>query len=166
MAAEVGDKRSTEKEEELTSFLVRELSSLSAVEREAVLDDIHGVAGVAAVDRRQIESSLAEFDRIFYQEQRQSSLLNGLKLEPVVVRSLRLKFLRRFNFDVATAVQCMLRHFQLKVKLFGREKVNSKITQNDLNPKDLECLNNGHLQLLPQRDRAGVAGQSDDQETA
>jgi hypothetical protein len=49
----------------------------------------------------------------------------------------------------------MLAFFEQKLRIFGRDKLTKDITLQDLNEEDLKVLNNGHLQLLPQRDRAG-----------
>ena len=67
----------------------------------------------------------------------------------------RLMFLRSEHFDAAAAAR-KLRHFlTMKLELFGPEKLCRPITLDDLDPDDIECLMNGHLQLLNKRDQAG-----------
>jgi hypothetical protein len=49
----------------------------------------------------------------------------------------------------------MFRHFEIKREQFRAEKLCKDITLEDMGPADLKCIDNGHVQLLPIRDRAG-----------
>jgi hypothetical protein len=67
----------------------------------------------------------------------------------------RLMFLRADDFDPYKAVQRMVRHFDQKCNLFGKEKIGRDIRLKDLSPDDMESLACGSLQFLPRTDRAG-----------
>ena len=48
-----------------------------------------------------------------------------------------------------------MRHFEEKYKLFGTDSLSKNIEISDLGQGDLKYLQAGHLQILPERDRAG-----------
>jgi hypothetical protein len=52
------------------------------------------------------------------------------------------------------AVQMILRHFQIKQKLFGNKLLTKDVRQADLSALDMEILNRGMIQILPQRDES------------
>jgi hypothetical protein len=66
-------------------------------------------------------------------------------------------FLRCDEFRVKNAAKRMMKHFDMKIELFGVDKLGRDITLNDFDPFDIECLNAGFFQVLPTRDRAGRA---------
>jgi hypothetical protein len=43
----------------------------------------------------------------------------------------------------------------LKLEIWGKEKLEKKITLADFDEHDMATLENGHVQLLPVRDHAG-----------
>jgi hypothetical protein len=67
----------------------------------------------------------------------------------------RLMFLRAEAFDPYKAAQRMVRHFDQKGCLFGKEKLGRDIRLNDLSPDDMESMAFGSFQFLPRTDRAG-----------
>ena len=48
-----------------------------------------------------------------------------------------LRFLRAERFDAQKAAVRLVRNFQMKLDLFGKELLVKEITQQDLNPQDL-----------------------------
>lgn len=70
-------------------------------------------------------------------------------------RDFRLMFLRADNFNVKKAALRMARHFQVKLDLFGKERLASNITQDDLHKDTFDALYSGHMQVLPTRDHLG-----------
>ena len=69
--------------------------------------------------------------------------------------NLRIKFLRGERFDTKLAANKLMKHFQVKQKLFGKSKLVKNITQSDLNQEDLDMLYSGITQMLPTKDNAG-----------
>ena len=95
-------------------------------------------------------------DAVFMDAQQAAYQQAASKSEEYVKdRSLRLKFLRADCFNVSNAAGRMVRFFEQKLKIFGPDLLAEDITLADLNSDDLAVLNNGHLELVPQRDRSG-----------
>jgi hypothetical protein len=138
--------------------LADELNGLSVKEREQCLHDIHGVADVIQESPELLSTSLLKLQAAL--ERKRTKTYSLAELEPesyVHTRPFRLMFLRADDFDVEEAADRMLQHLENKLELFGPSRLCQKITQAELTPEDFECLQNGHQQLLPVRDRAGRA---------
>ena len=76
------------------------------------------------------------------------------------VQNLRLKFLRADRFDVSMAGSRLVFHFAMKQELFpeddhGGDILGRNICYSDLNDDDVARLEEGWLQILPERDTAG-----------
>jgi hypothetical protein len=69
--------------------------------------------------------------------------------------SFLLRFLIAENFDAKAAAARLVRHFQKKVELYGREKLGSAIQVRDLGMDDQLALASGGVQLLQAKDREG-----------
>jgi hypothetical protein len=68
----------------------------------------------------------------------------------------RLMFLRTECFNPKSAAQTIATHFEIKRRIFGDGEVLARdVRQDDLNEEDLSKLNDGFIQVLPQRDAAG-----------
>jgi hypothetical protein len=145
--------------EDPDALLARELTRLSMQERENVLYDVHGVA--EAVDEQPdfVNTCLGQFDTELDTIQGKSAYDQALLLDPQYVRNFnfRLKLLRASRFDAKEAALRMVRHFQIKLELFGTDQLVKDIQISDLNSEDVACLESGFLQLLPMPDRAGRA---------
>ncbi|KAL3940117.1 MAG: hypothetical protein SGBAC_005278 [Bacillariaceae sp.] len=66
----------------------------------------------------------------------------------------RLMFLRANSFDVKASAEQMIRYFEQKQLLFGKDKLTKDITINDLDSDDKDFLKQGSMQVLP-NDTAG-----------
>jgi hypothetical protein len=69
-------------------------------------------------------------------------------------------FLRAWGFEnPQLAAECMVQHFEMKMDLFGKDKLGRKIRLSDLeesdDPKDLEVVQCGVCQVLLGTDRGG-----------
>jgi hypothetical protein len=145
-------------QEEADALVAKDMNELSMAERERVLHDIHGVSDIPEEDVSKVTAKFAALDRAI-----QKNITKGSAYEQALSTSegyvkdysSRLKFLRADCFDAEKAAKRMLAFFEQKLRIFGRDKLTKDITLQDLNEEDLKVLNNGHLQLLPQRDRAG-----------
>ena len=67
----------------------------------------------------------------------------------------RLMFLRAEEYDPTRAAIRVIRHFDHKAMLFGKDKLDQTIRLSDLNGDDLESLSCGGFQFLPVADRGG-----------
>jgi len=72
-------------------------------------------------------------------------------------RKFRLSFLRAEHYDVKKAATRLIDYFEEKRRLFGVDNLTTKIPVQDLDAETKDCLESGHFQLLPGRDRAGRA---------
>ncbi len=152
------------KEESITLFdeIAKELNALTMQERETILHQLHGVSNDNIIEESEdvIAESLINFQILLEEERiKQSNHLLRLaeKQYPNRIKDedFRLMFLRANNFDIKAAVDRLLAHLEMQQLLFGEEKVGKKITLNDLTAGDIQALENGHFQILPEKDRAG-----------
>eukprot|EP00934_Nitzschia_sp_Nitz4_P001037 Nitzschia sp. Nitz4//scaffold72_size95085//9529//10647//NITZ4_004743-RA/size95085-augustus-gene-0.63-mRNA-1//1//CDS//3329557324//1037//frame0 len=81
----------------------------------------------------------------------------ALKQNPMFVQSsqLRLRFLRADRFDPKAAAKRFILHFNLKQEFFGEKLLTKDITQDDLEPEDLDVLYNCVAYCMPIKDPAG-----------
>ena len=68
---------------------------------------------------------------------------------------LRLLFLRIFGFNAKDAAAGMLDYFDIKLDLWGPERIGTKITIANMGDGPRMALENGHMQILPSKDSAG-----------
>ncbi|CAJ1947161.1 unnamed protein product [Cylindrotheca closterium] len=119
------------------------LNELSMKEREAAIEELHGVSNAFKEDPAIIQSSLNNI-------RRQLSLRGISVFEDAEL----LKFLRAETFDVEKAAARFNRSADAHRKLFGKQ---GPIQYSDLSDEDKGYLQSGFMQLLPKRDRAGRA---------
>ena len=144
------------------SIIAQEMSSLSVKDREAVYYDIHGVAPVIDetsehdfLDRKlkamdtELQINSIGIDRKAF------DMANSSNPQYVGDRNFRLRFLRSERFDEKLAAVRYLKHFQLKLDLFGPDFLGRDIVQDDLDQETLEALYCGTGQILKRRDSAG-----------
>jgi hypothetical protein len=60
----------------------------------------------------------------------------------------QLKFLRANKYEPQQAAEQIIKFFDMKLMLFGRDKLAKDITLDDLDDDDQSCLKNGHSQVL------------------
>ena len=150
------------------AYAADELNNLPAKERERVLFDLHGIIHADAdADHHPMEDdnleqvvdrALAEMDTFLAKENKTPVPYQFAMLQSpdyVQDRRFRLSFLRAERFDAKRAAAKVLKFFELKLDLFGRELLCKDIQLKDLTKDDLECLKHGNIQILPARDRAG-----------
>jgi len=80
----------------------------------------------------------------------------GLHID-VEQREFRLSFLRAERYDSKKAATRLIEYFEEKRRLFGVDKLTTKIQLKDVDAETTECLESGQISLLPGRDRAGRA---------
>lgn len=86
-------------------------------------------------------------------------IIEVLQTYPSYVRnvSFQLMFLRAEKYNAKLACCRMVHFFKEKRILFGSHTLGRDITLNDMDERDMELLQSGYMQILPQRDRAGRA---------
>ena len=137
----------------------KSIADMTPSDREHAYEDIHAIPVKQDEDPVIIEQSLGQLDyEIEIREDNQAyHLAKSSNPAYVLNRNFRLLFLRSDRFDATKAAFRMVRHFQIKMELFGKEKLGRDIVQDDLDEDDLKVLYNGNIQLLPTKDRGGRA---------
>jgi hypothetical protein len=142
---------------DMDKVLAQEVHNLSLQERNRVYEEIHGVAEPLKEDPEFVAQQLSEFDVQLSTIQNKPAYDIAFQQSPEYVhdRKFRLMFLRDTEFDAHKAAQKLVNHFEVKMELFGREKLAQNITLDDLDENDLIYLRSGATQILPSTDRAG-----------
>jgi hypothetical protein len=143
------------------ALLARELNRMSIQEREKIFEEIHGVDGVEGneEDPRFLSQCLEEMQEELRKLNRKSAYLQA-KIQNrgyVSKRDLLLKFLRSEAYKPKEAAIRLVAFFELKLELFGKEKLTKEIRVEDFStsPNDLAALELGLFHRLPGRDRSG-----------
>jgi hypothetical protein len=143
------------------SMIAQKMSNLSMNEREKVYFDIHGVNSPIDEDaergfrERKLKEMTDELSIIQSDDRKAYDMAHSANSSYVGDFNFRLRFLRAERFDAKLAAVRYARHYQLKLELFGPDKLGRNITQEDLESEDLEALYCGLSQILPRRDTAG-----------
>jgi hypothetical protein len=151
------------KEDKIDTYIANALNQLTMKERDHVYHELHGVSDVIEETPQFVAEHVEALGKELYllkERHKKASaylLAESISLDYVNNRALRLKFLRAESFDVGKAAERMMRFFDLKLYLFGKDKLCKDITMKDLDSDDIATLKSGFMQLLPVRDRAGRA---------
>jgi hypothetical protein len=138
-------------------LLVREWNQLTLQRREQVQEEVHGVASNIQEEDEFVNKCLSELDEELRIIRKRSAYDKAVFLNPSYVknRDFGLMFLRSEYFDARKAANRLVDHFEMKLELFGVEKLAKDITLEDLREDALDCLNCGTIQVLPNKDRSG-----------
>eukprot|EP00934_Nitzschia_sp_Nitz4_P001460 Nitzschia sp. Nitz4//scaffold38_size140716//56163//59474//NITZ4_003140-RA/size140716-processed-gene-0.31-mRNA-1//1//CDS//3329550057//1460//frame0 len=134
-------------------------SNLSLEERETALEELHGVAGDKEETPEFIKSCLSQM-------RKEISRFHGRKrkywdracfLCPTLEKNDRilLLFLRGECYNPRLAAEKLTLHYEHKAELFPVDILPRRITLDDLDEDDMQCMRNGALQMLQQKDQAG-----------
>ena len=89
-------------------------------------------------------------------QHQQEAYLTATEMDPTYVEQIKLLCLKADSYDATKAAARVLAFFEFKLDVFGRDKLAKDITLDDLDTKAYQILvNDGRVQLLQQRDRAG-----------
>lgn len=140
-------------------LIAAELSKLSLQEREKAYEDVHGVSDLVEESPERVESSLLELERelAFISSKVAFDQAELASKEYVSDRKLRLMYLRAALFDPKKAASRLVGFFDLKLDLFGADKLGKAITLEDLGEDGMEALRQGAQQVLSRRDSQGRA---------
>jgi hypothetical protein len=143
----------------IDKMIADELSGLSIKEREKVYEDVHGVLTQVEETPDLVFDSLIQLDKeldsIPSKEAYNSA--RNISEEYVCDRKFRLSFLRAEYFEVKKAASRMVRYFENKLYLFGTEKLTKNIGLDDMDENDMNSMEAGVIQILPQRDTSDRA---------
>jgi hypothetical protein len=146
---------------DVDAHLANRLNQLTMEERYRVFHDVHGVSEVHPEEAQVVQDKLNQMEVCLNSHTQISDHTNdayhrALYLSSTYVqnRDFRLTFLRAVDFDPAAAADLLVRHFYIKLELFGEELLTHDLKLTDLMEEDMGALESGYFQLLPVRDRA------------
>jgi hypothetical protein len=150
-------------------FLLQEFNSMSFVERDMAIFDVHGLPQVGDEDPNNVSDYLLQLDWEVTQIRDKTAYEEAKYLNAnfVTSRRFRLMFLRCERFNVQRAAQKMVDHFAVKREIFGGGEILGRdIKLSDLSKKEMEYMKWGGVQLMPSRDAGGraviICSQQDD----
>ena len=145
--------------DEPEAVLAKAMNELTRKERNHALHDLHGVAEEMKETPGFIDERLDAIDREMEKIKQKKAyyIAKAISTNYTTNKKLRVKFLRAENYDPEQAAARMVRYFEAKMEIFGKDKVTCDIRLSDLSREDLVELDKGHLHLLPRRDTAGRA---------
>ena len=138
-------------------LVAAEMSQLTALERNKVYEDIHGVADIPEEDPEVTMKLLDELKEEIRKIKERAEYNKAHFRAPSRVEDPKflLMFLRDASFDVRLAAKKVIAHFRSKAALFGMDKVANPITFDDLDEDDKESLLSGSIQFLSETDQSG-----------
>lgn len=144
------------------SLIAHDMASSSQKDLQQAYYDVHGISSEEELIETPelIDTSLAQFDlEIKRLSNRNQAYLQAESMNQDYVQNqdFRLMFLRADRFHINDAANRFLRHFQVKLDLFGTDKLTLDITQDDLDSDSLDALYSSSTQLAPMPDRGGRA---------
>ncbi len=146
---------------EIDDLLSKELLKLSMQDRNAIVEEIHGVQTIAPRETPlMIQSALREFavhvDQMPIDQK--AAFLRSQELYPhsyINEKDFRLRFLRCDLFDTKKAAIRFVEFLDLVSDLFGDYVLRRPIQITDFTWEEMQAMRHGYLQLLPYRDRSG-----------
>ena len=143
--------------ESADSLVASQLAELSVQDREKAYMDVHGIAEYAEETPQLVNESLEQLQKEIelLPDKRAYDLAEIMYPEYVRDRDFRLGFLRCESFDCQKAALRFIRHFQMKLDLFGVDKLGMDITQDDLDTEDMDALYSSGGRFLNAYDSAG-----------
>ena len=135
------------------------MNQLSAHARNRAVDELHGVEETDESPQK-VEQLLQEMDSVLAARKEakrpgtEAFILAELQ-DLDFVMALRLQFIRATHYEVNEAASLMLKYHEVKLKLFGYEKLTSHITLSDLCEEAIDILNSGYYQVMPFPDAVG-----------
>jgi hypothetical protein len=141
----------------IDSVIAKQMSQLSVKDREKAYMDVHGVSDLVEETPEMVEGGLVqlECEILLLKDRAAYDLADSMDPTYTRNRDFRLAFLRTEFFRSQQAALRLIRHFQLKLDLFGRDRLVMEITQDDLDLDDMDTLYRGYGRLLSATDRAG-----------
>jgi hypothetical protein len=141
----------------IDSVIAKQMSRLSVQDREKAYMDVHGVSDQVEETPEMVERGLVQLESeiLLLKDRAAYDLAESMDPNYTRNRDFRLAFLRTELFDSQQAALRLMRHFQTKLDLFGRDRLVMDITQDDLEKDDMVTLYSGYCQSLSATDRAG-----------
>jgi hypothetical protein len=119
------------------------------------LHDLHGIADIPEESPEVLTVKLSEMNQATDRIPIKTAYLFAMSLSNKYVASLRLRFLRAEGYNPKNASERMVRYFDTKCELFGKDKLVKDVDLDDLSAEDMAALKSGFMMLLDEKDRSG-----------
>ncbi|CAJ1965263.1 unnamed protein product [Cylindrotheca closterium] len=139
------------------SLIASQMAKLSVADREKAYMDVHGIPDLVEETLELIQKSLLELQHEIDMLPDKKAYNIAERLNPKYVRGrdFCLAFLRCEKFDCQEAALRIIRHFQMKLDLFGQDKLVMDIIQDDLDMDDMDAVYSGAGRFLNAYDSGG-----------
>ena len=143
--------------EEIDRMVAKAMLELSPQDRERALEELHGVVEVDDEDPSFIASCLDDLDNCLATMKQNTAYEEAERLSYSYVSNnrFRIMFLRSVRYVPQDAAERMIHFFEYKRELFGRDKLVTDLTLDDLHPEDRPIMEGGYIQVSPQQDQVG-----------
>jgi hypothetical protein len=157
-----GDRRNqkAEDDDDPNAVIAQAMNILSVQEREHAYEDMHGVSSIVHETPELIVGTLDQMQLCLEKIKYKPAYNLAIAIQADYVRDpkLRLMFLRADRFDPELAAKRLIKFFDWKLKIFGKEKLCQwHIGYNDLDTNARIMVESGSYQVLPERDNRGRA---------
>lgn len=144
-----------QKKKELDAMLAKAMAQLSFKARQMDMEELHGVPDKSLGYAENTEACLLDLEDHLTKFKAGTAFEIAEEMDASYMNdgAMKLRFLRGNRYDTKTTAKKMIKFYELKKRLFGKDKLTSDIQQSDLNEEDMACLRNGSFQMLPE-DRA------------
>eukprot|EP00980_Cylindrotheca_fusiformis_P000973 scaffold265_cov131-Cylindrotheca_fusiformis.AAC.8 len=142
---------SKQSKEELDAMLAQSIAELNFHERQFEQNHLHGVGEAIVEVDDEVNGLLRELSDHLMRIKGGTAYETAEGLNPAFVedRAFRLMFLRANRYDAKASAGQMIRFFDMKLSLFGKEKLVTDITMGDLDEDDRAYLRSGTTMVLP-----------------
>jgi hypothetical protein len=143
--------------ESFETLMAKSYNETSPEERGEHVNELHGVSDEMPETSEMIDEHLSHMETELGNIEDKPAYNLALSLSPdyVMDRKFRLMFLRAERFDSRGSAMRMVRHFEEKLELFGRDLLTNDIVLSDLEDHEIEYFRCGRQQPLMLRDRSG-----------
>ncbi|KAL3930107.1 MAG: hypothetical protein SGBAC_011908 [Bacillariaceae sp.] len=144
-----------QKQKQIEEVLSEALNGLTFHERQEQQEVLHGVEDEILEETSSVDNALKDLDCHLLRRKPGTVYETAESMSPEYVnsRAFRLMFLRGNRYDSKASASQMIRYFEAKEQLFGKEKLTKDITLDDFDDDDIEALKKGGMQLAG-RDRS------------
>ncbi|CAJ1969928.1 unnamed protein product [Cylindrotheca closterium] len=145
------------KKEDVDTLLTEGMTRLTFEELQQEQEDLHGVSATISEEKVEVKVLLDRLDEHLNRMKMGTAFACAQSLNRDFCQNydFRMMFLRANRYDPKVAAKQIIRFLDIKLELFGLEKLTEEITLKDLTVEDKEDLLAGSFQLLPFTDRAG-----------
>lgn len=141
----------------LDEEIVQGMTHLSFEELQREQEELHGVSAIVRKEKEELDTLLEVFRFHCNRLKRGTAYEYAESVDKNYVcnKTFQLMFIRSNRYEPKASAKQAIRFFDMKKKLFGKDKLVEDITLNDLDDDDKASLMAGSFQLLKSPDSSG-----------